>query len=199
MEPVMSRKDFFRYGFARLATGIADALSAAARARTGGARTPAPPPAVRFVRPPGARPEAEFLERCTRCDDCIKACPHWVVRKAGPELGATIEGTPILLPHENPCLFCSALPCIDACLPGALRRPAGGPVRIGLARVKIELCYQAQRQPCDYCEKSCPVRPRAIRVGSPGDVPAVDADGCTGCGQCAQICPGNALWIEDRR
>ena len=158
------------------------------------------PPTKPFVRPPGAVAEDLFLQRCTACDDCIKACPEWVVRKAGPEFGKRQEGFPVLLPAENPCLFCAGLPCITSCKTGALLQPAAGArLRIGLAAVAASRCYMSQGQPCDYCIKACPIRPKAISLGARGLPASVDADSCTGCGKCAQICPANAITIEAMR
>ena len=161
----LTRKQFFRGGIARMI-----------RAFT----TPAP------IRPPGARSEDAFLDLCTRCDDCVKACPEWVIRKSAA------DGTPTIVPAENPCIMCEGFPCIAACTTGALRMPDGR-VSIGAAVVDAARCYQAQGQPCDYCVKECPERPRAIVAGSP---PRVRVDLCTGCGKCAQICPPRAVRIE---
>lgn len=196
-EPALSRKDFFRYAFARLAGGVADAIGPATTATT--TVKPAPVASARSIcRPPGALTESEFLARCTRCDDCLKACPHWVIRKAGAELGERVAGTPMLMPRDNPCLFCDGLPCIAACTTGALAAPVGV-AKIGVARVQVDACYMTKSQPCDYCQKICPERPRAIRVSVPGQPAVVDAASCTGCGHCAQLCPANAIRIEDHR
>ena len=175
---------------------MAGGLDAVARPLVPAVRPPLKP----FVRPPGAVEEARFLDRCSRCDDCVKACPEWVVRKAGSEFGERLAGTPIILPVENPCVFCEGLPCITACKTGALVVPASGAfTRIGLAVVDAARCYMAQGQPCDYCVKDCPERPRAIRLGAPGKPAEVLADACTGCGECAEICPANAITIEATR
>ncbi|MBI2193402.1 MAG: 4Fe-4S dicluster domain-containing protein [Planctomycetes bacterium] len=153
----------------------------------------------RVLRPPGAVPESQFGQACTRCDACIRACPHGVVRKAGPEFGPDLFETPVVVPRENPCRMCADVPCIRSCKAGALARPNPGPVKIGTAIVGVEKCYLARGQPCDYCLKHCPVRPRAIRAGPPGRPPAVDASACTGCGVCVQICPAEAIEVEPNR
>lgn len=188
-EPSCTRRDLFK-------TLLTDLSSAAGSLASGpiAPRRPAKP----FVRPPGAVEEGRFLELCTRCDDCLKACPEWVIRKAGPEFGSLQEGRPVLLPKENPCLFCEGIPCAEACRTGALVPPGPG-VRIGLAVVDPARCYMGRGQPCDYCVKECPVRPKAISLGPPGKPAAVDPLACTGCGECAQICPADAIEIEARR
>ncbi|MEQ1919048.1 MAG: 4Fe-4S dicluster domain-containing protein [Elusimicrobiota bacterium] len=198
-----SRRDFFSAMFKELA-GAAGTVATTfnksmALVEDAGAKT-LPPPTKPFVRPPGAVAEADFLNLCTRCDDCVKACPEWVVRKTGPEFGKRLEGYPMLLPATNPCVFCTGLPCITACKTGALVPPAPGAfVRIGLAVVDNARCYMGQGQPCDYCVKECPVKPKAISVTARGLSAGVNADLCTGCGECAQICPANAISIEALR
>lgn len=198
MTEAFTRKDFLRLGMARL-VGAASEAADLARGVVAAVRERTTPP-VGLVRPPGALAERAFLDKCTKCDACIRACPHFVIRKAGPELGARIGGTPVLDPRENPCRFCDELPCIAACEPGALLAPApGAKARIGLAKVDKDRCFMALGQPCDYCQKSCPVRPRAIKVGGFRLPAVVDFAACTGCGECAQICPAKAIRIEDVR
>ncbi|MHC4971160.1 MAG: 4Fe-4S binding protein [Planctomycetota bacterium] len=179
MEPRYSRKALFRAGLSAL---------------LGSPETYAPP-APRWLRPPGAIEERAFLEACTRCDDCLVACPQFVIRKAGPEAGA-MAGTPVIVPHENPCLMCQGLPCIERCGTGALVR--GERTRIGLATVTAARCYMALGQPCDYCVVACPETPAAISVAR-GEAARVDVERCTGCGCCAQICPPGAIAILDQR
>ena len=31
----------------------------------------------KILRPPGALPEKEFFEKCTKCDECIAVCPEF--------------------------------------------------------------------------------------------------------------------------
>jgi ferredoxin-type protein NapG len=194
-----TRKDFFKAALSEARNTVGEFLSGYHDAAKVFEETAGRKAAVKrppWVRPPGALAEKEFLEACTRCDDCIKACPPMVIRKAGAELGSIGE-TPIILPQENPCEMCDGWPCIAACEPGALRMPKPGVlVQIGMISVTEEACYLAQKQPCDYCQVHCPEKPKAILAETPGKPPRVRLDICTGCGKCAQICPANALHIE---
>ncbi len=199
----VSRKDFFKLvldGAKQCAYEVLDGVQTATEILEESSNEEGPTAKLPdFVRPPGALPEKEFLAACTRCDDCVKACPHWVIRKAGPGFGESVADTPIVIPRNNPCLFCDNLPCIAACGPQALIPPAPGKSpKIGLAVVDMKACYLAQGQPCDYCMIHCPEKPNAVTIGERGIPPNIDAEACTGCGICAQICPPNAIRIEGK-
>ncbi len=44
---------------------------------------------------------------------------------------------------------------------------------------------------CKACEKACPVEGSAIHVQ--GNLAAIDAETCTGCGECVRVCPVSAI------
>jgi ferredoxin-type protein NapG len=136
-----------------------------------------------LLRPPGAIAEPDFLEACTRCDDCASACPHDVIRKA-PERLRDARNTPIIDPIAEPCRMCEDLPCIAACETGALRPEA--PAALGTARIQALDCLNRLSSTCSVCVERCPV-PGAI--GFVGDVPEVEKRLCTGCGICQHVCP----------
>lgn len=154
---------------------------------------PAAAPAPVFLRPPGALPEPEFLAACTRCDACLIACPRESIRRAGHELGEEHEGTPVILPREQPCWLCPGTPCVPACEPGALA-PLAEPrdARLGSVVVREAACFAAQGNLCDVCAERCPVRPKAIRVAM-GEAPVLALGRCTGCAVCAWLCPADAI------
>jgi ferredoxin-type protein NapG len=147
-----------------------------------------------FIRPPGAGDESRFLAACTRCTDCIEACPYDSIRRLGPELG-DVAGTPAIIPNESPCYLCADMPCITACPTDALLPLDRAQVRMAEATINRADCYQAMGQPCDYCVKHCPLGSDAIACGDDG-VPAIDPQGCAGCGVCAFLCPADAVTIR---
>lgn len=161
-------------------------------------RRPEPSPAARPVfpvlRPPGAVAEADFLAGCTRCGDCLRACPHQAIRLA-PERLRAAAGTPIIAPSEQPCLMCADTPCITACAPGVLRRAVdASPPAIGVARISTVDCLAHQGTTCSSCSERCPVE-GAIRLT--GGRPQVVPEACTGCGICHHVCPAprNAVLV----
>ena len=138
------------------------------------------------LRPPGAVPEADFLAGCTKCADCINACPYQAITHA-PERMRAIAGTPIIDAAAQACLMCVDTPCITACKPGVLRRAPAAPVpKIGLARIQTMDCLAHQGSTCSTCHERCPV-PGAIRLD--GGRPTVVDEACTGCGMCHHVCP----------
>jgi ferredoxin-type protein NapG len=135
------------------------------------------------LRPPGAIEEEAFLAGCTRCEACIKACPHTAILHA-PLRFRRAAGTPMIDPIQQPCWMCRDFPCIAACEPDVLRLAA--PKKIGIARIDIQTCLPHQGQACTVCSEQCPV-PGAIELiaGRPRIVEAT----CTGCGVCQFVCP----------
>src|SRR5256885_3395681 len=75
-----------------------------------------PPVKVRtdWLRPPGAVVEELFLDRCTRCGDCLPACPYGSIKKD------VATGYPVIFANESPCYLCEDFPCIAACETEAL-------------------------------------------------------------------------------
>jgi MauM/NapG family ferredoxin protein len=144
-----------------------------------------------LLRPPGALVENEFLEACTRCGDCVKACEPGAISMA-PERMRSAAGTPIIDAMQAPCLLCEGLPCITACEPGALRAEA--PAALGTAFIQALDCLNRLGSSCTVCVEQCPI-PGALTFVD--NVPVVSESLCTGCGQCQYACPApiNAIAI----
>ncbi len=176
----MDRKSFFKNYLLDLLDGIDTAFGEELDGFA--ARFP------ELIRPPGACDEKVFLEKCTRCGQCSKACPFFALK---PVLMANDFdlGTPTLRVGEAWCRFCENLPCVAACTSGALsianyqQRPV-----IGLASIKSENCRRSPENDCQECYKKCPAAQAAISL-QPAAAALVDPERCTGCGACLTVCP----------
>ncbi len=132
-----------------------------------------------WLRPPGAVGETLFLERCTQCGDCIKACPPGAIVAHGQ------DATPVLFADQSPCLLCEDFPCIAVCATGALLPVDGmADVRMGIARVSYRLCTAGQG--CYACVSKCPTNALAMDVASLQLTLAAEV--CVGCGMCEMVC-----------
>lgn len=132
-----------------------------------------------WLRPPGAVAEETFLDRCTKCNDCVTACPPGAVT-AHPA-----DGTPILFADQSPCLLCEDFPCIMACRTDALVPVSGiDQVRMGTAEVSHRFCTAGQG--CHACVSKCPTNALVFDVASLHL--SVSPETCVGCGMCEMIC-----------
>lgn len=139
------------------------------------------------IRPPWALAEVEFSVRCTRCDDCLAACPTGI-------LVAGDGGFPTVDFRRGECTFCGD--CVAACQPQALRRDAGRAPWPYVAVVGAA-CLPHHGVECRVCGEFCDAR--AIRFaprvgGSP--LPEIDATRCSGCGACVAPCPVVAMTVR---
>lgn len=132
-----------------------------------------------WLRPPGAVTEDLFLERCTKCGDCIDACPHDAIESL------LVQETPGIYPGETPCQLCEDFPCILACETEALM-PLHNlyDVRMGVAKVSRNVCTAGNG--CNACVSKCPTG--AISMDFGAFLVAVDENLCVGCGICQYIC-----------
>ena len=150
-----------------------------------------PPTTIPVFRPPGAIEERQFMRDCTRCGDCITACPYQAIVLAPARLGP-VAGTPVIDADTSACLMCEDFPCIAACEPGVLTR-AIAPI-MGTAQVTAHLCLAHHGTTCTVCSERCPV---AGAIVVEDGKPTVEEDVCTGCGVCRFVCPApeNAILL----
>jgi len=142
----------------------------------------------RYVRPPGALPELGFLAACTRCGDCLPACPVQAIVRAPTESGLA-AGTPYLNIQVQACIACADMPCARACPTEALTVPPHGwdGYRLGTVEFVPERCVTYKGVSCQVCAKACPVGERALVMDADGH-PVLKLEGCVGCGRCVQAC-----------
>lgn len=132
-----------------------------------------------WLRPPGAVGEQLFLERCTKCQDCVKACPPQAI------VAHPTDGTPVLYADQSPCLLCEDFPCITACGTDALVPVEHhNQVRMGLATISHRLCTAGQG--CHACVSKCPTD--ALAMDFESLCLSVVTEACVGCGMCEMIC-----------
>ncbi|MEE8321316.1 MAG: 4Fe-4S dicluster domain-containing protein [Gammaproteobacteria bacterium] len=147
--------------------------------------------AYRWIRPPYALDELEFLLACTRCDKCVEACPHKVIFTLPARLGVQVAGTPALDLLNKGCHLCSDWPCIEVCEPKALRYPElekeePRPLpQIAYAEINTQTCLPYSGPECSACAHACPV-PGAM-IWEKGK-PRINPETCTGCGLCREEC-----------
>lgn len=130
----------------------------------------------KLIRPPGALEELEFLQRCIKCDQCIRVCPTNVLQPAWFEGGLEGLWSPILNFRMGHCqLHCTA--CGHVCPTGAIQqisveRKLGlgpfadqGPIKVGTAHFDTGRCLPYSKNiPCVVCEEVCPTSPKAIHT-----------------------------------
>jgi polyferredoxin len=128
------------------------------------------------IRPPGALPEAEFLKRCIKCGQCMRACPTNVIQPGGIAGGLENLWTPVLNNRigssgcQLNCVACGQVCPTSAIRPITLAEKHGlddfaeaGPIKMGTAFIDRNRCLPwAMDKPCIVCEENCPVSPKAI-------------------------------------
>ncbi len=144
----------------------------------------------RYLRPPGARAEEDFLAACIRCGQCANVCPNQCIDLYGLEGGLENLGTPRIRARARGCILCMA--CTQVCPTGALaplESTAEGiaAVQMGTAFVAEDVCYSFAGRTCGACYHACPLPGKALTLGL-YEQPHVHAEHCVGCGLCEQAC-----------
>jgi Fe-S-cluster-containing dehydrogenase component len=143
------------------------------------------------------------LDRCTRCDDCVRAC------------AAAHDNNPRFLRHgpafghymlANACLHCQNPVCMIECPTGAIHRD----LTEGMVVINDATCIG-----CGACARNCPYESiRMVEIRDPQGQPIVDAESnvpvakATKCDLCVdqrggpacqRACPHDALKRLDLR
>ncbi len=160
-------------------------------------------PNPKLVRPPGALPEKNFLQRCIKCGECMKVCLTNGLQPTLLEAGLEGIWSPVLVSRIGYCQYYCTL-CGQVCPSGAIRQLSQSEkvkVKIGLAFIDQSRCLPfAHGIPCIVCEEHCPTPKKAIwfeevlMIGRDGQKqrikqPRVDIELCIGCGICEYKCP----------
>lgn len=148
------------------------------------------------LRPPGARPEAEFFRLCIKCGKCQQICPYDSIRPAPLSAGRKL-GTPIVVPRAVPCYVCMKCPpiCPTGALDNAVTRKEQ--VHMGTAVIDTTICLPYIGVICRACFERCPIYREAITLRDEL-YPEVNSDACIGCGICEHVCPSERAAITIR-
>ncbi|MBL8642869.1 MAG: ferredoxin-type protein NapF [Rhodospirillaceae bacterium] len=135
------------------------------------------------LRPPWALSETEFIEKCTRCGDCVSACPqHVLINLDG--------GYPAFDPQRGECTFCGE--CVTACSAKALLQTQDQKPWHTTAVIS-SACLAQNGVTCLSCRDACGETAIQFQIAKGGVIPALNADRCNGCGACVSVCPVNAI------
>jgi len=190
-KPVLTRLQFITasLGAIVIASGSLPAAPAPKKGRPGTASG---------LRPPGALPEREFIQRCIRCGNCMKVCPTNLLQPSSFASGPGGTWSPVLDTRrgycEYECNLCGQVCPTDAIRKLSLKQKQAFVIGTAVFNKKICIPY-ARGENCLVCEEHCPVPDKAIRVnrafvkGKSVMQPYVVKDLCIGCAICELKCP----------
>ncbi len=142
------------------------------------------------IRPPWSLHESEFLDLCSRCGDCIKACSESIIQTGD-------GGFPAINFSMGECTFCGD--CVRSCNTGAL-----SPTAINSERPPWQLalsikdnCLAHNRVVCRSCAEQCEQQAIRFRPALGGvSRPELNNEQCNGCGACVGPCPVAAIELN---
>lgn len=184
----LERRHIFQAAGIGLAAAALGATNVAAKcSRTGGLKTSSDT----LIRPPGALPEDEFVDRCLRCSECMKVCPTNGLQPSLMEAGFEGIWTPVLVPRIGECTrqcnLCSQVCSSHAIQPFKIEEKEH--IYIGRAVIDRSKCIVWNSgKHCNICDECCSYR--AIKWKNVEGVvsPFVDEHVCVGCGICENVC-----------
>jgi len=138
------------------------------------------------IRPPWALAEETFQHACTRCGDCIDACPEKILIREG------VNGYPQVDFKRGECTFCGD--CVERCPTAALDRSLATAWQV--KAVIGDVCLAFRHVICCTCAEQCEAgaisfKPQRGGVGQPD----INLQSCIGCGACVAPCPTQAIEV----
>jgi len=138
------------------------------------------------IRLPWVRSEAEFIDNCSRCLDCVSHCPEKIIVKGS-------GGYPEINFKLGECSFCTE--CVKVCSSDLFFSINQPPWSVKATISDKCLCYQGIV--CAVCYDQC--ESEAIlfkpKIGGVSE-PELIIEKCTGCGACNLPCPTNAIELS---
>ncbi len=138
------------------------------------------------IRLPWVRDEIEFVDKCSRCHNCITACPEKIIIKADgdfPEINFNL----------GECTFCAE--CLKSCSEDLFSPLDNAPWN--LTALITEECLTYKGIVCGVCREQCETEAISFtpKIGSVSQ-PELAAGKCTGCGACFKPCPTQAIKLS---
>lgn len=142
-------------------------------------------PEAQPVRPPWAIDE--FLELCSRCDACIKACEEEILIRED-------SGYPMVDFTRGGCSWCQK--CISSCETGALNVEIGSKWQ-SVAHISGQ-CLSANGIVCRACGDACDKNAILFQLQIGGrTLASINTESCDGCGFCIAVCPEQAIELKE--
>jgi len=141
------------------------------------------------VRPPWALEEELFIDRCTRCGECVNACPYNIIKEGRGKF-------PIMDFSLHGCDFCRE--CVDVCEPKVLHYdPSTNTAPWKLKANILPACLSLNAVICRSCGEVCEERAISFKLELGGVArPNINVETCTGCGECFAVCPIKSVEIS---
>ena len=156
------------------------------------------------ITPPGSLSARHFAQHCTACQLCVSVCPNQVLRPSS-------DLTKLMQPemsYERGYCRPECAKCAEVCPTDAIHLTnlaEKSAIQIGHAVWIKENCICiTDKMECGNCARHCPAGAIQMVPSDPEDeasikIPVVNAERCTGCGACENLCPSrpfSAIYVE---
>jgi len=139
------------------------------------------------LRLPWVTNEQDFVNQCTRCEDCLSSCPENIIVKGD-------GGFPTIDFTKGECTFCQD--CVSACSEEffvADKSTKAWPVNLSF----LDNCLANNLIYCQSCQDVCDTQAISFSYANGSiPVPQVNQDDCTACGACIIPCPTQSITLN---